>query len=232
MLIDSQRLKPGDREAWRKAEEVDHLLAGRYGYAEGQAIDDIRSFAGGGPCYVSVSWGKDSVVVADLAMRSGLTLPLVRATWPPWDNPECEPVRDAFLERWPSAEYHEVAKEGAPEGDGKDDWSEVLARFGERRITGIRAQESPSRKIRCRSHGLSSKNTCAPIGWWRTDRVFSYLYDRNLPVSACYAMTMGGRLQRDRLRVDALCGDRGSWFGRDEWERVYFGDVIARARGE
>lgn len=231
MLIDSPRLTEADRKHWQTCERIDAVNA-RRSALEAKArrsMDAIAAFANE-PCFIGVSWGKDSVTVADMAMRAGVRAPLVCALWPPWDNPESAAVRDAFLAMWPGADYHEVVKTGCGVGDSSDDWSEVECRFGLRRITGIRSQESTTRRLRCKFFGVSSKNTCAPLAWWRTDDVFAYLYARHLPVSACYAMTMGGRLKRDALRIDALGGDRGDWFGRSEWERIYFGDVLAELK--
>lgn len=67
-----------------------------------------------------------------------------------------------------------------------------------------------------------------PILHWPTWAVFAYLYDHDLPVHPSYAMTMGGRLDRERLRVDGLGGYRGRDMGRAEWERTYYGDIMSR----
>lgn len=231
MLIDSHRLKAGDLEHWRSYSAVDAAFANMPGFARkvDRAMATIRTFANK-PCYVSVSWGKDSVTTLDLALRAGFSGPVVWARWSPWDNPECEAVRDAFLNLYPGLDYHEVDKPDPDPTEASDDWKAVHEAFGARRITGIRAEESPARRLRCRHLGAITKQTCAPLSWWKVGDVFAYLRSRDLPVSACYAMTLGGRIPREQLRVDSLCGDRGAWFGRQEWERLYFGADIEKAR--
>jgi len=50
----------------------------------------------------------------------------------------------------------------------------------------------------------------------------------NLPVHPAYAMTAGGRWDRKHIRVASLGGQRGAQYGRREWEREYYGDVLRR----
>ena len=76
--------------------------------------------------------------------------------------------------------------------------------------------------------GESSPNTCAPIGWWTARDVFAYLHLHGLPVHPAYAMTRGGLWPRDRIRVASLGGQRGRGAGREEWERLYYGDELRR----
>ena len=78
MLIDSPRLKRGDREAWEDRKRYDEVISHspRIPVITERAREDIRIFAEQGPCFVSTSWGKDSVVLAHLAATSGVVLPL------------------------------------------------------------------------------------------------------------------------------------------------------------
>lgn len=73
--------------------------------------------------------------------------------------------------------------------------------------------------------GLSSLHTCAPIGWWSDTDVFAWLAARDLPVHPAYACSMGGMLERRHLRVAGIGGDRGTGFGRREWERRYYPEM-------
>ncbi len=81
--------------------------------------------------------------------------------------------------------------------------------------------------MRMSIHGISSLRTCAPIGWWTGGDVYAYLHQHGLPVHPAYACTMGGELDRDRVRVASLGGTRGTEFGRRQWEWAYYRDEIA-----
>ena len=100
--------------------------------------------------------------------------------------------------------------------------------IGGRHLSAIRAEESAGRRARMRRWGLTSPNACAPIGNWRSADVFGYLAIHDLPIHPNYAMTAGGRWQREHLRVDELAGERGDQFGRAAWETEYYGDVLRR----
>lgn len=82
-----------------------------------------------------------------------------------------------------------------------------------------------------RIHGVATSRTCRPIGWWSSADVWAYLARHDLPVHPAYAMTLGGRLERDRIRVHSIGGEDGASFGRVEWEDRYYGDLTARLRG-
>lgn len=146
------------------------------------------------------------------------------------DNPDCAAVRDAYLDGWPS-NYAEVEAPAATYLDGAlvtgarrggYDLAERL--YGDRRITGIRAQESPTRAISAAVHGVATDRSCRPILHWTTAQVFGYLLAFDLPIHPVYAMSMGGRLDMERLRVASIGGLRGVKAGRREWEIAYYGD--------
>lgn len=233
-LIASPRHSREDVEHWKKMEAFDAVLARSDALTrkEEKALQAIRRFVQGGPCYVGVSWGKDSVVVAHLALRAGVG-PLA---WFPAgiiENPDCAAIRDAFLRMFPDAQYIEIEASGPIVGpditghDGAQREFEIASRsLGERYISGVRAEESQVRSLRMKRWGASTTNTCAPIGWWKGEEVFAYLHKYNLPVHPAYAMTFGGVLDRKRVRVGTIGGYRGTGRGRKEWERHYYGDVL------
>lgn len=213
------------------------------------ALDAIEAFAAKGPCYVGVSWGKDSTVVAHLAWRlaveRGVRLPLAWVRREPIDNPECYLVRDAFLARFPEVAEHEIRIDCAYDPAHPECWwvagdprrspdarpkqqgfARVAAMFGDRYVSGVRGAESGDRKKRMRSSGVATDRTCAPIGWWPTTDVFAYLRAYDLPVHPAYAMTMGGVYPRDRLRVGGIGSHHGRGHGRAEWEARYYPDVV------
>lgn len=222
MLISCERHRPEDLELWNELEEADHLHYQRLAKSGKikKSIAAIQEFAAHGPCYASVSWGKDSVTLAHLIYLSGCSLPLVHVAMHPGTNPESLRVRDHFLSCWPS-DYQEISAH-------RDDFYRVLDARKQRHISGIRADESGGRKMRMRTWGVSSPSACAPLGWWSNADVFAYLAENNLPVHPSYAMLGNGRWAREHVRVDVLGGFRGDQFGRAEWEAEYFSDVINR----
>lgn len=233
-----------DLAAWHEAERGDRLWARSPTFRDRArtAIDDLTRFATAGadaladleegcaPCYASISWGKDSTVLAHLvwalAEARGVEIPLVHVRDPRLEDPYTDLVRDAFLRRWPHR-YHEIVR-GAT-GPLADEVACAMATG--RYVTGIRAAESAARKRRGRGHGVTSRNTCAPLCWWQGGDVFAYLALHDLPVHPAYAMSFGGALDRDRIRVDWLrddtdeAGSPGDEFGRAEWERIYYGGL-------
>jgi len=224
MLISSERYSADDLRAWKQYARMDLLRDVR---ARADAsVAAIESFKRMGRCYISVSWGKDSVVIASLA--SDLGLPYVWVRVEGVENPDCLLVRDAFLDSH-DVDYHEIevplAKRGGlTSGEG---FHRAALKFGKRYITGIRAQESSDRKRRMKTFGISSKNTCAPIGWWNIDDVFAYLAQHKLPIHPAYACLAGGTLKREDVRVAAIGGMRGRGMGRAEWERRYYPEVAS-----
>lgn len=237
MLIDSHRLSDADRLHWRRCERADAMYVRAHGdrldRLEAQAIADLRDFFRDGTGYAGVSWGKDSVVVATLLRKSGLEIPLVWVRVEPIQMPECYDVRDVFA----PTNYHEIEIWCEADPSCHDGWhqtgtlergfAEAALRFGDRYASGIRGQEASVRKLRMMTHGVASPRTLAPIGWWRTSDVFAYLHREDSPVHPAYAMTRGGTLDRERLRVSHLTLRRGDGHGRREWEDYYYGDKLA-----
>lgn len=240
MLIRHPRQTARDIEAWERAERADavHGRTSALARRVAQAESAVAEFAMQGPCYLGVSWGKDSVCVADIVARVAPTIPFVYVRVSPLDNPDCETVRDHFLAAHPCVGYHEItvtldadptAWSGfATTGATGRGFETAAARFGDRYVSGVRGAESGDRKRRMAIHGISSKRTCAPIGWWSGADVFGYLHARGLPVHPAYACSMGGALNRDRIRVSSLLGQKGNSRGRAEWETLYYRDEVER----
>lgn len=244
MLIESPRLTPTDRAEWDRRESYDRRLAAGLGGKPAAAIKCVEDWAArlpdGEPVTVAVSWGKDSVVVADLALRSAVAsrvqLRWVRQRW--YENPDCEPVRDAFTAAHPGAVVEErTVTTPWPrrwDMDGSETTTYKIAprRGGvwpERRVTGIRAEESDTRRRSASTHGEATDLTCRPIIRWTTHDVFAYLAARGLPVHPAYAMTTFGGQDRNQIRVHSLGGLTGCW-ARGPWEDAYYGRVIREDR--
>lgn len=235
-----------DLEAWEARERADavHAQLSTFRRKCARALADLLAFSEQGRCYVGTSWGKDSTVLAhlaaDLARTHGVVLPLVWVRIEPVTNPHCVLVRDAFLERHRSfVDYDEVLLTCARDENGwlatgrlEAGFEVVRKCYGKRHISGVRGQESGERSKRMQAFGVATKNTCAPIGWWSADDVFAYLRVHDLPVHPAYAMTLDGALDRARIRVASIGGERGTGHGRREWEQRYYRDVLQRVQGD
>lgn len=233
-LLHSDRHSAEDLAHWEMARRYDERLgaAPRIARMVERAECDIVGFGG---AYVSVSWGKDSVAVAHMARRAAPHLPLVWIREEPFANPDCARVRDAFLARCPGP-YDEIEVWGRQDNDGawhatgtiERGFAEAVQRHGPRYITGIRAEESRVRALRVARWGVASPNTCAPLARWTGLDVFAYLALHDLPVHPAYAMSFGGTLERERLRVSSLGFRNGRGRGRHEWERRYYPEAMRR----
>lgn len=230
-LIVTSRHTERDLEHWRICEEEDELNAQRLRAklerkAE-QAVAELRSFIATMKCgYLSVSWGKDSVVVAWLLHQLGGDYPAVWVRVHAWDNPDCPLVRDAFLARFPLPRYEEIEVEVGPNRHGGTltrGFDEAARRHGDAYASGVRAAESRARRISIGHRGLTTKRTCRPIGHWSTPEVFAFSRLHDLPLHPAYGYTMGGVYDRMHLRTASLGGVRGQEHGRAEWERAYYG---------
>lgn len=243
MLLPSTRHTKADLELWKEYEEAD-LVIGEPVSRVVRSLHAIEAFLSSGGAWLATSWGKDSVVCCHLLWRLEQwrgRVPVVNLRVKPSRNPYCDDVRDAFLSRFPQ-DYseHEVDYSSLDRNMPDMLWdkatdklwygaiSQVNARYGKRHITGVAARESWGRMVRCRSWGESSPNGCAPLAWWSTSDVFSYLAAHDLPVHPNYAMLGGGRWPRERLRVAELGDSRGAGFGRREWETEYYRDLMRR----
>lgn len=198
----------------------------------------LRAFRADGRFYLGVSWGKESIVVAHLAHRIGLDVPVIWFPAGPIENPDCALVRDAFLARF-DVDYveHEAcdlawtSDHGTMVHDGAQvAFAKATKRYGLRYASGVRGEESGHRK-RCMLHwGDASPNTCAPIGFWSLEDVYGYLARHDLPIHPAYACTWGGTYPRTGIRVATIGGRIGRGIGRSEWEQSYYPETVRRVR--
>lgn len=235
MLVDSPRLSDADRQAWGRWAALDARMAvamrPRLERLADTARQVILDFAAAGPCYASISWGKDSLVLAHLVATSDVagSVPLGYATSEQVPgriaNPDSARVRDLFLAAYPGVSYVEY-----PGGLGR-----LSEHMGTSRvINGVRGAESGIRKRVMRWYGTMTSPdaaTCRPIGHWSHAELWAYLHLHDLPVHPAYAMTYGGVLDRSRVRVHSFGGEDGAVEGRIEWEDHYYGDLTDRLRG-
>lgn len=242
MLLPSDRLTPDDLAYWREIEAADRsnvrVRGSRIRSLVDRSMDEITKFTASKDCYAGVSWGKDSVVMAHLIWRTmavtKVVVPLVWVRVEPIANPDCGMVRDVFRERF-YCDYSEIVVhcdrgvfDWHASGTLEAGFQEAERRFGTRHVSGVRGEESGARAVRMRRWGPTTGKTLAPLIYWTTDDIFAYMNAYNLPIHPAYAMTAGGRWDRKHLRVASLGGQRGVQYGRREWEREYYGDVLRR----
>lgn len=238
MLFPCERHTKADLALWRNLERADFAHWKRL-EASGRVVatvETIRRFCDDGPAYCGVSWGKDSTVLAHLVREASPATPIAWVRVEPIGNPDCGVVRDAFQVGWPGQQYHEVSVQCERDSAGwhatgtlEAGFDAIAERTGTARyLSGVRSDESGARTLRCRLHGTTTKNTCAPLAFWTTADVFAYLAHFELPVHPAYACSGGGRWPRERLRTASLGGQRGAGGGRAEWEREYYGAELRR----
>lgn len=229
MLIPSNRHRPEDIRLWAELEQSDRAHGERVLRSNHikRSLESIREFESVGPCYASVSWGKDSTVLFDLLARAGFRGPVIWMTYGSATNPDCRLVRDAALTIHPGLDYREV--DVGEDELMRDDFGPSRRLAGtDRYVLGIRADESGTRRMSLRRLGLNTFHACRPLGWWKLPDIFGYLAASSLPVHPNYAMLGGGRWPREHLRTASIGGDRGAERGRKDWEREYYGDVLRR----
>lgn len=236
-LIQSPRHTPQDIAAWRDISRYDTRLWPMIAGKADRAAKVIQNFSYRGECYAGCSWGKDSLVVAHLIATHHIDVPIVWVRVKKWENPDCEQVRDAFLTKYPHVTYDEITVDATAPRRWEADTQGITRtsaggftiakqRHGHRHISGVRAQESSTRRTTVARNGEASKNTCRPLAYWTGQNIFTYLAHHDLPIHPAYAMTYGGALDREHVRVGTLGGERGTGVGRAEWEETYYPDVV------
>lgn len=231
-IVATNRMVTGDADAWAAAVRLDQIWAGTDGFQRRveEAEQILYRWGRGKSGYTGVSWGKDSVVVADMSVRYLPRRPLVWVRVEPIFNPDCIAVRDDFLARYPDVAYDEIIihcridDTGIPHATGtlERGFSHAAQRYGEAHISGIRRDESGHRERYFRVFAGETRNTLAPIIRWQGEDVFAYLAAHDLPVHPAYGLSLGGVMERSRLRVASLAGKRGREMGRREWEDLYY----------
>lgn len=245
MLMPSHRHSQADLANWKTLEAADLLNYSLRKVEEKarRSLAVLADFLASGTCYASVSWGKDSMVLAHLLwqhrQRNAHGCPIYRVRMAEIENPDTDAVEAAFLSQFPLPEFEWIESPHDPawvRAEGKRERAliagikEAGKRAGSTRyINGLRAQESNVRRIRM-LRGLSIDSSCSPIGWWRDEDVFAYLAHHKLPVHPCYAMSLEGVFPRKHLRVCMLGNHKGRERGRLLWEKVYYGDILEAMR--
>ena len=234
-LLPSPRHRPADLRAWSSVSAMDRIEPPGFRGRLREAQLAVSDFLAGGPAYVGVSWGKDSVVVADLVLRMEPEVPLLKCIVQPVDNPENAAVRDAFLAIHPTARLYESEVWCSLDDRGWHQRGTLQAAFAafegasgiDRYISGVRAEESAIRLLAVFRHGMVGERTCRPLAHWTSRDVFHYIHTNGLPLHPNYAMSMGGHHERGRLRVASLSGKAGREMGRLQIEKHYYREEMA-----
>jgi len=235
------RCTDADWLVWQDRAQADPIWAQTRAHAQRvQAASlALQRFCDGERGYIGVSWGKDSCAVLLMALRLGIDWPLVHVDLDPVRNPDCAVTRDAWLALYPELRnrYHEITIRCVPKpSTGRYDtnrayaegFAECAQRFGRRRVSGVRAEESGARERTVQRNGLGNRdsNTARPLGRWGSEDVFAFLADH--PLAPAYPCSLGGIYERGRVRLNNLWGLYGEGHGRREWERRYYPDDIRR----
>jgi phosphoadenosine phosphosulfate reductase len=226
MLIITDKHTKEDLELWKEYEEADKIYYDSHDMAEkeSKAIEIIKSF---NPDYISISWGKDSVVLAHLCYMAGI-YNYCHFTHKA-DAPYYSIVRDFFLKKY-NINYEEIYKNIDIKINEffefhKNNISKIAQqKYGKKYITGIRIEESGKRKLTLKTYGIISKNRCSPLAFWKNKDIFAYLVKYNLPIHPNYAMLGNGRYKRERIRTGPLF--MASQYGNETWEKEYYRDEL------
>lgn len=229
MLIRCERHTPEDLEHWNELEEMDlayyrtHDMR-RLEYSAHEAIGEFIQ----NPCYLGVSWGKDSITVLNLCLQSGFSGPVVCSIGSYKTRATNIPYLMLVAEKFKLENYQEIIYPEYPQKSKQKSLRDYQKRtLINRYISGVRANESKIRRFSRKIHGKISANTCRPIIDWPTEAVFAYCAYHNLPLHPNYGMTGGGRWPREHIRVGgSIGGGDGINMGRREWEQEYYADLL------
>ncbi len=194
---------------------------------ESESLKDVKDFLADGAAYCSVSGGKDSFVAAYLCIHILPSIPLVHV----FDSVTYNPCAIEAISEFESKFGVKIARletryNPKLDGTGTHDqfFLPAATSYGQRRIVGIRKDESVHRKYSASVHGISTKNVCRPLLKWSSQDVFAFCLSREIPISSVYAMSLAGTIPRNDLRTDVIGDANGRWSGRKEWEMTYFPD--------
>lgn len=229
MLLLSDRQTEKDLQLWKEYEEIDKITSysqKKVELTKNAILDFCRLHD---DVVIYTSWGKDSIVLLYFIAVMKITFPVLYVRFDDRDNPDCELVRDAFLEKYnlnyheESYDYHRVRKSGLH-------WKETAEKYGQHRISGIRNDESGRRLLNWKMYGFYSEYSCRPLSLWTNKEIFAFIEQNNLPLCPVYAYLGGGRWPRENIRTHSLAGSTADGFGRTEWEREYYPDILNKIK--
>jgi phosphoadenosine phosphosulfate reductase len=229
MLIKCDRHTEKDLLLYLDYQEIDQLKQLKK-YKSDRTIRVMKSWKQQHPdCILNTSWGKDSIVLLHHLILSGLKMPVVYMKFHDRFNPDCELVRDEFLKKYDIDYHEEIFNYNEVRKSGKH-WREIAKKYSSYRITGIRNDEAGKRLLIYKLWGHSSKFSCRPLSLWKIEEIFAYIEQNNLPLCPVYGYLGGGRWDRKYIRTHSLAGTTGDNYGRTEWEKEYYSDILNRIK--
>lgn len=240
MLLPSNRFKKNDLEVWNEYEDVDFIHSESMTYKKRIAITEkaiTRFINSGKPHFCGISWGKDSVVLADMFLKINPETNIIFVHQVDNMNPHSLDVMKSFLDFHNPKNFFEYSysykdsdltwfKNGKP-----NKWYRILEEINKKfgcHVTGIRPDESGKRAKRFKIFGMETINSFAPFQFMTHQEIFSYLAIHDLPIHPNYAMTLNGTLDRKRIRVAAIGNKEGDGMGRTQWEKEYYPDILRK----
>ena len=182
-----------------------------------QAKAVIREALAIAPAYVACSWGKDSLVLADI-VASIVEKPLICHVTGP--NSELlnnyNEVAEAFCDRHKQVEYRVLG------GDGRPSWEVFQSHVHELPpmvFLGLRTEEAKYRAISLKKYGQihqykSGTWRCCPLAWWGWKDVWAYIVSQDLTYLKSYDHP--AEESRSLSRTSSITTRRGEQFGRIE----------------
>lgn len=181
-----------------------------------QALATIAEALAIAPAYVACSWGKDSLVAADIAATLTPDILVAHVTGP---NAEMlnnySEVAAAFQQMYPQVKYQVLG------GDGRPSWDVFGTTPGlpNMALLGLRAEEATYRRISLKKYGMihqykSGAWRCCPLAWWSWKDVWAYIVSRDLAYLNSYDHPQ--EESRSLSRTSSVTTRRGEQFGRME----------------
>lgn len=205
------------------------------------------------PWCVAFSGGKDSTVLLDLVEREqpGLQVAYLDDGW---DYPETVAFVDATERRLGRAIVRVLVPTVSPYASPAENrfWREVgdpgldpaqahrsdmefdAWRRSAHGFTGVRAQESGTRRIHLRAHGPLYYSgawghwTCCPLANWSLDDVWAYLVSRGVAWNPVYDKLAALGVSRNRQRVNSVTSATGYGLGSMSWLRQGWPELYNR----
>ena len=192
-------------------------------------------------CYVSFSAGKDSMIVAHLCAQLRPQTPIlmvdpgVPVHWTEEDrqrilsyaNESCWSLRRFEWDKFANVKAVEAKNESEYRDAVHEDQFRLLAAYAEehaliRRMTGMRAAESKTRRKFLYATRGETESTLQPLWNWTTEDVWTYTVSRGLPWLSIY----------DHLGPEArngLIGKNGREHGRLVYLKRFYPEAFRRA---
>lgn len=182
-----------------------------------QAKSTIKDTLAIAPAYVACSWGKDSLVLADIMATMVAESLVCHVTGPKAELlNNYDEVSFVFCQRHPSVKYQVLG------GDGCPSWEVFAAHSHElppMALLGLRAEEATYRRVSICKYGLihqykSGLWRACPLAWWSWKDVWAYIVAHDLTYLASYDHP--GEESRALSRTSSITTLRGEQFGRME----------------